>query len=714
MPYQELQFLPGVYTDDSAIAAKNHFTAADKMRFVRGRPQTVGGWEKFSSTALTGIARGMHTWADRTKNPYLAVATHLRDYASDVDGNITDITPVVTYGTLTNPFTTTISTTTISVAHTAHGLIVDQLVRFPYLTGTVNGATITAATRYAVVSITDANNFTFAADTVASSSGAATTGVTDYQYGLAPGQVDGLGGAGYGTGGYGSGGYGSNNSVTLYPRTTSFAEWGANVVFNPRGGPIFEWAPNTTATELLTNAFLTAQTGWTVGQGWSLSGSGGVGSVASGALTQPITLSVGAWHQLHFAVTSQPGGTALAGSFYMLQGSSTIANCSAVGHYNTQFFVGAGGAVVFTVQGTAFAGKIKQINLNVLTTGQQITSAPNPATCVFATAERALVACGVNDANGNFNAMRVAWSDRENNQLWTTGPSNLAGANNLSNGSRIVTAKPGRGENLIWTDKALYAMRWSPDPNVVYDFIELGDKCGCIGAQAAVVINGVAYWMAPSGETFMYAGGLPTPLLSTIRQDTFNNLAWVQQDKIAAFSNNGWSEAWWLYPDIRDGNECSRYNQFNFAENCWAPGTFSRSAWTDAGVFQYPIAVDTSGYLWYHEKGYTQDGGTRSWSLTGAALELGSGDQHIRTHAYRPDPKLLQGGYQISIIANWRDIRGKFSKTYGPFNATAMTGKIAVRAKSQVMQIQWSATDAPTFWRMGVDAIDIENAGERR
>lgn len=721
---QELPFDVGVYVDDSALAARGRYVAANQIRFVRGKPQTRYGNEKFSTSALTGIARGIHAWADRTRTPWLAVGTHLRLYALDQNGTAADITPVVSYGTLTNPFTTVISTATITVTHTAHGLTDQTLVRWPFQTATVNGATVTAGTRYAITYV-DANTYTFTADTNATSSGGATTGMTDYEYGLNAGNLDGLAGSGYGTGGYGSGGYGGGNSgLTLYPRTWSFAFWGQNLVANPRGQPIFEWAPNVTTSELVTNPTFATGASWSANQGWSVGGGVAQASAASGSLTQSVPgLSVGAWHLLRVWTTIA------SGSFQVVVNTTTIQSCSATGHYNQPFWGGNGGTQQVTVYPAVLNGNLTRVSLSVLTTGQQIlqattsgilASSPPNVTSTFSTSERVLVACGCIDTSGNFDPMTVRWTDRENNQLWTAGPSNLAGRTPLTNGSRIVRGISGNGENLIWTDTALYAMRAVPSPDVVYDFVEIGTGCGLLGPNAALVINGVAYWKSPSGQDYSYNGGVPTPIASnTIRRDFNDNLAWVQQDKVFSASIAAWNEIQHIYPDSRDGTECSRYNKHNFILDCWDPGLTSFTCWLDQGVFQFPISVDTSGYVRYCEKGNTVDGGAFSWSLTSAKVAQGTlggtASKNLIVNGVQLDAAGLQGGYQFGAISTWKDIRGPHTKTFGPYNANNMSGTIATRIKGAFLQFTWSSSAAaPTFWRAGADLFDLIPGGEGR
>ena len=723
---QEIPFDVGVYLDDSALAAKGKYVGANQIRFVRGKAQTRYGNEKFSTTALTGIARGIHAWANNTRTPYLAVGTHLRLYALDQNGLVFDITPVASYGTLSNPFTTN-STTTITVAATAHGLTDQTLVRWPFQTAAINGATVTTTTRYPITLI-DSNTFSFVADTTATSTGAATTGMTDYEFGLNAGNQDGLAGAGFGTGGYGSGTYGGSNSgLTLYPRSWSFAFWGQNLVANPRGQAIFEWAPNVTNSELVSNPTFAALGNWSANAGWSVGGGVAQGSATSATLTQTVSgFQTGAWHLLRFWTT------AISGTFQAVVGGVTIQASASTGHFNQPFFNGGSTTNQVTILPTNFTGNLTRVSVQVLTTAQRILqqgptgpipSSPANATSVFSTSERILVACGgINSRTGLQDPLWVGWTDQQNNQLWTAGASNLAGGYPLTSGTRIVRGLSGNGENLIWTDTCLYAMRYVPSPDVVYDFVEIGQGCGLLGPNAAVVINGIAYWKSPSGQDYYYNGGVPTPISSnTMRRDFNDNLAWVQQDKVYSATIGAWNEVQHIYPDLRDGlggtggTECSRYNKYNFVDDCWDPGLTTFTCWLDQGVFQYPISVDTNGFVRYCEKGNSVDGGPFSWYIQSGKIVDGKGAKSILMNGMELDAASLQGGYQINVLATNKDIRGVHTKNFGPFNAAGMSGDTSSRVKGRFLQITWSSTvSAPTFWRAGADLFDLIPGGETR
>ncbi len=705
MPLTKLTFDASVYKDDSPLAAEGHYIDSNKARPRNGRFETIGGWESASNTTLSGIARKAIAYSDQALNKFAAFGTHHRLYVMDKDGAVSDITPVTSRGELTNAFGTSSGSAAVSVTHTAHGLVSDQAVTFPGGTS-VNGATISGGP-YAV-SVTGANTYLFSASTAATATSALTGGTVDYQYHLAPGQADGLGGLGYGTGGYGVGGYGSpSTGLVYYPRTWSLDVWGQNVLACPRGGAIYEFAPNTSATELITNGDFSVGTGWSAGSGWSIGGGRAQGSAASGSLARSATLSRGAWHLLDFdaSVTS--------GTLYPFAGSTSVgAGITTTATYKRTFFA-SGGATDIRFTGSSFVGTVDNVSVKVLTVAEAIPNAPSVCTGMFVTAERIVVAYGVNDTSGNFDAMLVKWSDQENNNTWTASAANFAGSFRLAKGSRIVGAMTVNGDNLIWTDDAVYLMRYTGEPSSVYRFDQVGN-IGLLGPDCACLLGGVAYWVSPQVALYGYSGGVPVQIASNVIRDVRENFAKVQQDKAYLRADKAANEIWLHYPDGRDGSEVSRYLLHNIGTGKEAVGTFDRTCWIDAGVYQNQIAVSDDGAIFFHEKGTTDNGAARSTSLTTAFFDLGDGDSHMNIVGIMPDHDDLEGGYSITLKTRHTDVRGRYERTYGPFNVTNTTRRIPCRAVGQEAQVVFSSNDSPSWWRMGAFKLDVKPSGRRR
>lgn len=359
-------------------------------------------------------------------------------------------------------------------------------------------------------------------------------------------------------------------------------------------------------------------------------------------------------------------------------------------------------------------GGIYEWALGTSTPAALVANAPARANCIFVTPQRHIVACGtVEEGTGTFNPMLVRWCDQENNTVWTSSQTNQAGEYPLSAGSRIVRALPAAGGNLIWTDEALVPMRYDASGGYVFTFGDpLGTKCGLIGPNAVTVKDRAAYWMAPGGQFYVFQGGAPVSIDCPVRDEVFENLSFVQADKIHAGTNSAASEVWWWYPDRRDGNEVSRYVALNVVDGTWTLGTSTRTAWVDANVLPSPLAVDAGGAIYYHERGHSANGGPLPWSLTTGFVDAGEGDALMHISGLRPDFKNLEGVVQLVVLS--RSDPQAAPVQHGPYTITAATQKLDLRITARQLALRWSGAAAPARWRMGSPRFDVKPVGARR
>lgn len=356
-------------------------------------------------------------------------------------------------------------------------------------------------------------------------------------------------------------------------------------------------------------------------------------------------------------------------------------------------------------------GVIYEWALNLASPATAVSGAPSQVGSIFVTPQRQLVAVGAHNGSA-WDPMLLRWSDQEVYTTWTASSSNLAGRERMAVGNRLVKGMPIRGQNLIWSDLALYGMQFLGDPNLTFGFQQLGVGCGLIGPNAAAQVGGGVYWMAPGGQFWAFGGGAPTPIECPIRRDVFDNLSWVQADKIVAAGIASQNEVRWYYPDSRDGTEVSRYVALNVLTGEWSLGTTPRTAWQDAAAFPYPIAADAAGAIYFHEKGYTADGGALSSSLTTGPIEIGDGDTLPVILGIVPDFDDLQGG--VDIYLDVRPYAQGPVTTLGPYTLNSATQRIDLRMTGRIVQFRFEAASAPSFWRLGAMQIDVAASRQRR
>src|SRR5581483_6267693 len=135
---------PGVVvTETDRVAEGRWILPYDKVRFVHGRPQKIGGNNRITSTAMSGTPRATLCWQDFLQNGNIACGTYRKLYAFDNSYALNDITPFRATGTLgANPFTMTSGSASVVVSQTSHGVNVGDTVIFA---GAATATTVSGA-----------------------------------------------------------------------------------------------------------------------------------------------------------------------------------------------------------------------------------------------------------------------------------------------------------------------------------------------------------------------------------------------------------------------------------------------------------------------------------------------------------------------------------------------------------------------------------------
>lgn len=340
-------------------------------------------------------------------------------------------------------------------------------------------------------------------------------------------------------------------------------------------------------------------------------------------------------------------------------------------------------------------GKIYEWQLDTASDAVALTNAPVSNKAVLVTAERFVFALG---AGGN--ARKVAWSDQEDNTMWTPAITNQAGDIELETVGSIVTAKRLRGVNLIFTDVDVHTAQYQGAP-FVYGFERIATGCGVISAQSVAAVESVAYWWSPAGF-FMY-DGFVRPLKCDVLDYVTGNLSQTQRSKVYAVANNQFGEVWWFYPSA-SSTEVDSYVAYNYRENHWTIGSLARTCGTDRGVFTYPLMVSADGYVYEHEVGVTYDGAT-PYARTGP-IEFGNGDNLMVAKQLIADEK-TQGSVGVQFITKFAPNGSETTKTYtidSIYTPVRFTGR----------QVEMKVTgDSMTDWRVGVMRLDAVPGSQR-
>jgi len=389
------------------------------------------------------------------------------------------------------------------------------------------------------------------------------------------------------------------------------------------------------------------------------------------------------------------------------------------------------------------------------TTGFETTSNPTATRVTLVSpTTRHLIHLGTETTIGDTTTqddMFIRFSDQENINLYTPTATNTAGTQRLQDGTRIMGSLKAKETILVWTDNALYAMKFIGAP-FTFGFEQVGTNCGLIGKNAAVEIDGAAFWMSNNGF-FMFDGTVKS-LPCSVEDYVYDQADTTKGQQVYAGLNNLYTEVVWYYPS-QGSDYNDQYVVFNYGESMkggvWYIGTESRTSWIDATVYPkpsatkfndsatgtFPVIVGESGLgqttLFEHEVGTDQvnpDGSTttvtsfvKSYDFDLQARQKDAqgrssgpsiaGEVFLAMRRFVPDFKDLQGNAKVTLGVKRYPQQSETTTALSPFTINSSTDKKDTRARGRFVNIKIENTDASESWRFGTLRIDIQPDGRR-
>jgi hypothetical protein len=244
MPLTQLNFLPGLDTENTETGAEGRWTNCDKIRFRKGLPQKIGGWTKFSQDYYVGVGRALHQWLDNTGIRYEGLGTDRKVYVYR-SGDNADITPIRQSNTLTSVFNTTSGSSNVVVNHSTHGAQLGDFITIsnvaPTSIGGISNSSLDA--QYEIIEVTNADAYTIQSSGTANAT-VTTTGNCDIEYQLSIGPDRQTFGFGWGTSTWNLSTWStprSTSNVTLDMRQWSMNNWGEDLIITQRDGSTYLW-----------------------------------------------------------------------------------------------------------------------------------------------------------------------------------------------------------------------------------------------------------------------------------------------------------------------------------------------------------------------------------------------------------------------------------------------------------------------------------------
>jgi len=245
MPFIPLKFRPGVNRDTTNYAGEGNWFQMDKIRFLSGFPQKIGGWIRATPNTFLGTCRNLCNWITTFSDNLLAVGTELKLYleTGDYFYDITPLQATTAAGDVT--FTATNGSSSVIVLDTSNPAKVGNYVTF---SGAASlGGNVTAAvlnTNHEIVTLVNANAYTIVVPVTANASDSGNGGASTIgYYDIDTGPVVDVYGYGWGAGTWGRLGWGLGSIVPVV--TPARAWWYDNfdndLVTNIQNGSIYYW-----------------------------------------------------------------------------------------------------------------------------------------------------------------------------------------------------------------------------------------------------------------------------------------------------------------------------------------------------------------------------------------------------------------------------------------------------------------------------------------
>ena len=725
---QKIQFLPGINKQITETTAESQWVDCDNVRFRYGSPEKIGGWKQLGDDKLTGAGRGLHHFVNSKARKYGIIGTNRILYAYS-GGVFYDIHPIKSTTTLTSAFSTTngsaVVTITFSSPHNINESDIILLDNFSAITNSNFAASDFDDKKFMVTTVPTSTTITITMPSNESGSGATTSGGVRVQHYYPVGPAVQAKGFGWSLGSWGG-------EVAGEPTTTLSGAINASVTTGIVLADVSQF-PNTGTNFIKIGTEEISYTGISASN--ELTG-----------VTREVRGTDAASHGAGDTVTSTTNfvawGEAASGDLVLEPGMWSLDNFGdkaiCLIHDSAVFEWNSAAANAETTRATIISG------------------APTASRhMLVSTPDRHLVFFGTETTIGDTSTqddMFIRFSDQEDINTYTPTATNTAGTQRLADGSQVRGAIRGRDAIYVWTDTALFTMRFVGAP-FTFAFAQVGTNCGLAGQNACVEVDGAAYWMSENGF-FRYAGKLES-LPCLVEDFVYDNINLESGNQmVSAGLNNLFGEVTWFYPTTGSSvvNRMVTYNYFDSSikRPVWTVGSLARTMWEDSAVFgkphalEYSASVDSSfdvvgntdgSTIYYeHETGTDQvQGGTTTAivasiesgdfditqrkSLTGQSTGMpdlrGDGEFIMKIRRFIPDFISQTGNTQVTLLLRNYPNDSRASSSLGPFTVSSSTQKVDTRARARAIALKVANTAASQSWKLGTFRLDVQPDGRR-
>ena len=447
---QKIGFAPGINKQITATTAEGQWIDCDNVRFRYGSPEKIGGWNQLGTDHLTGAGRGLHHFVNSLGRKYAIIGTNRVLYAYS-GGIFYDIHPIKSTTTLTSAFSTTNGSAVVTLTFSSgHGIDPGDIIlldNFSTITNSNFGSSDFDDKKFMVTTTPTTTTLTITMPSNETGSGATTSGGIRVQHYYPVGSAVQERGFGWGLGSWGG---------EVAGATTTTLNGAIN---------------DSTTTIVLTDASLFPSTGTNfIKIGTEEISYTGVSTNTLTGVTRGVRNTTAASHSDGATITNTTDfvawGEAASGDLVLEPGMWSLDNL--------------GDKAICLIHNNACFSWDSSLSNATTTRAAIITGAPTASRhMLVSTPDRHLVFFGTETTIGDIDTqddMFIRFSAIEDINTYTPTATNDAGTQRLADGSRIMGAIRGRDAIYVYTDTALFLMRFVGQP-FTFAFTQVGTNC---------------------------------------------------------------------------------------------------------------------------------------------------------------------------------------------------------------------------------------------
>ncbi len=315
-----------------------------------------------------------------------------------------------------------------------------------------------------------------------------------------------------------------------------------------------------------------------------------------------------------------------------------------------------------------------------------------------------------------------------------------ANANNISS-TKVIKGLPIRGgttspSGLFWTLDSVVRVSYAPYAvngiNFYWKYDLITQQSSIMSSACVIEYDGIFYWVGT--DRFLSYNGVVQEIPNEQNNNYFfDNLNYVQRQKVWASKVPRWGEIWWFFPS-GDSTECNDAIIYNVRQKCWYDAGQAMGARRSAGVFsevfRRPIwggtdANSTGLYtLWQHEIGTNEVYTNRvnaiesffETNVIGAGMGLvGSTQQpgdNKWTRIERIEPDFVQSG-DMSVVVTGKSYADDADDPSVPYTFSPTTLKIDMKEQRREMRLRFISNTQNGDYFLGRTLLSLETGDIR-